>query len=665
MIQVKKPGVPAICLLGAVLAVAACGDNDGGGGDAGVDAVNLCGNGNVDRSTGEECDPPNGVSCGPTCRHVGEAGRCSDGADNDDDGLIDCADRADCAMETACAEVGQCGDGRDNDADGATDCRDGQCAADPVCVEAGRCGDTVDNDADGLADCADPECAGYIACPQALACVEATAATAATPNAGNTATGTNLFEGSCTGRVAGEVVYTYTPPAIGPGTLHLTLQSSTDHGLYVRSSCTDAASELGCVDAVAGGADEHLFLPVTGGVPLAIFVDADGPAAVGPFTLDVVFTPSVCGNGIVEPGEDCDPPGTATCDPACDFRPEAACGNGLDDDGDGDIDCDDADCIVDTTACPIMATCTAATAAMPTQTGDTTGGTTAFQGSCGGAGAAEDVYTFTPGAGGESGTLTLTVTPTGASPAPLAVYVRSDCDAAASELGCAPPPLPPPGPAVLAVPVTGGAPVTIFVDGAPGAAGAYTLAVAYAAALCGNGRVEGAEQCDPPDGATCANGCRFLPESGGQCGDLLDNDGDGTRDCEAGSACAGTAACTPGTGAVGTPCDAPGDCGATGGDPLCLGEVGAGYPSGACSEWCRLAAPECDGDAVCLDVAPGAPGYGVCFDRCLAAADCRSGYLCAFDPASGFRLCRPHCVDDSQCPTTGSCDPATNLCVTP
>ncbi len=41
-----------------------------------------------------------------------------------------------------------------------------------------------------------------------------------------------------------------------------------------------------------------------------------------------------CGNGIVEAGEACEPPGTATCDATCQtIEPEPACGNGVIDDG--------------------------------------------------------------------------------------------------------------------------------------------------------------------------------------------------------------------------------------------------------------------------------------------------------------------------------------------
>ena len=53
-----------------------------------------------------------------------------------------------------------------------------------------------------------------------------------------------------------------------------------------------------------------------------------------------------CGNGICDPGED-----YCSCPTDCGAPPAEICDNGLDDDCDGDIDCDDADCFGDP-ACP-------------------------------------------------------------------------------------------------------------------------------------------------------------------------------------------------------------------------------------------------------------------------------------------------------------------------
>jgi len=111
------------------------------------------------------------VACGspeaPTGEGV-EPGTCSDRADNDQDGLFDCADDG-CSAGPDCDEsqvLGDCADGADNDQDGRFDCDDDDCADDAACVvpPESACADGADDDADGLFDCADPDCAAAPAC---------------------------------------------------------------------------------------------------------------------------------------------------------------------------------------------------------------------------------------------------------------------------------------------------------------------------------------------------------------------------------------------------------------------------------------------------------------------------------------------------------------------
>jgi len=71
---------------------------------------------------------------------------CTDGVDNDCDGLTDCDDTADCGADPACQACvpdqtpeTTCTDGIDNDCDGLTDCADtADCGTDPAC-QGGSC----------------------------------------------------------------------------------------------------------------------------------------------------------------------------------------------------------------------------------------------------------------------------------------------------------------------------------------------------------------------------------------------------------------------------------------------------------------------------------------------------------------------------------------------
>ncbi len=94
---------------------------------------------------------------------------CANGLDDDGDGFTDCADFS-CGRNPwvgVCGETApnQCTDGVDNDGNGFIDCADFGCSREaliPVCgvvSEAGWCLDGVDNDGDGQVDCADADCA--------------------------------------------------------------------------------------------------------------------------------------------------------------------------------------------------------------------------------------------------------------------------------------------------------------------------------------------------------------------------------------------------------------------------------------------------------------------------------------------------------------------------
>jgi len=65
---------------------------------------------------------------------------CTDGIDNNVNGLTDCEDRdcldivCECGLAEFRCEEGNCGDGVDNNEDGVADCEDPRCADDALCL---------------------------------------------------------------------------------------------------------------------------------------------------------------------------------------------------------------------------------------------------------------------------------------------------------------------------------------------------------------------------------------------------------------------------------------------------------------------------------------------------------------------------------------------------
>ncbi|MGL1901215.1 MAG: fibro-slime domain-containing protein [Fibrobacterales bacterium] len=103
---------------------------------------------------------------------------CDDDIDNDEDGKTDCIDES-CKIFSFCEDpaensLKECTDKEDNDNDGKIDCDDLPCKSFIVCQEplentGVQCNDGVDNDQDGLVDCDDKEfCKDYVWCQEPL-----------------------------------------------------------------------------------------------------------------------------------------------------------------------------------------------------------------------------------------------------------------------------------------------------------------------------------------------------------------------------------------------------------------------------------------------------------------------------------------------------------------
>ncbi|MFT6395340.1 MAG: hypothetical protein ACJAYU_000082 [Bradymonadia bacterium] len=270
---------------------------------------------------------------------------CDSGEDEDGDGDIDCAD-TDCVGDDACLEV--CDDAEDNDLDGDTDCDDSDCLGDDACVEI--CDDGADNDGDDEVDCFDIDCAGDDVCRfDGCAAAEITGtgeiATGSTEDfaysyiaeCGSAAGGTPAG-----GENARDAFYIWTAPASGTFVID-TLGSTFDTLLAVLDGeC--GGEEIACNDDGFAGEEQtrsSVEIEVSGGDVVTIALGGWGFSS-GDYVLNATRIETACGDDIDndEDGDiDCDDSDCAEtdgCFEVCDDR--------FDNDGDGDIDCADADC---------------------------------------------------------------------------------------------------------------------------------------------------------------------------------------------------------------------------------------------------------------------------------------------------------------------------------
>jgi hypothetical protein len=257
-----------------------------------------------------------------------------------------------------------CDNMADDDCDGMIDCADPGCIFAPTCVPSPEiCNNAFDDDGDGLTDCDDPECAAVPICVQQQAnCNTALQIFGSGTFFGNTDGNVGNHEGTC-GGLAGEALFVLV--LTQPSFVHLdTTGTSFDSVLYVRAGDCETGVEIGCDDDSAGFWNAQLDFTILYQGTYYIFVDGYtvdpiGGANDGPFTLNVIVDPNPveqCTNTLDDDGDiyadcadsDCTTvPPCAGCVGGADPTPEfgtAACTDGIDNDCDGDIDCADDDC---------------------------------------------------------------------------------------------------------------------------------------------------------------------------------------------------------------------------------------------------------------------------------------------------------------------------------
>ncbi|MDC0685403.1 DUF4215 domain-containing protein [Sorangium atrum] len=439
------------------------GTGTGGGGPAGA-LYEACAT--DDECTGdiclseEELGYPSGL-CSNLCEPAAEptpGGECDGGVCVDlFDGvgacLALCSASSECRDGYACEDIGggiracvpRCTSNAQCPSLGVCDTLSGGCTLGET-----DCANYEDDDRDGSYDCADTDCAATCAPIAEAACASATPIVSTTIH-GDTSGGTSGLEGTCFLGNAGhgpEEIHLFTPPAGQSGTLVVELESPTDHSVYARSSCADMLSEIDCSDENYpddGSPDEErIEIYVSDGQTVPIVVDSHEPGEAGPYTLNVSFTPIVCGDGAVGSAEQCDDGNTTSgdgCSATCTYERDVLCEN-------------------------------AADLVIGENTGNTATGTSEFEGSCLGWDAPETIHRFTPPS---DGTLTLTLS----AATDLGLYLRESCADVGSELAC----VDDEGRGhdeTLVIDVTGGEPLFIIVDTYTSInSGPYTLTVAF------------------------------------------------------------------------------------------------------------------------------------------------------------------------------------------
>lgn len=259
-----------------------------------------------------------------------EPGICGCGVpdtDSDLDGTADCEDG--CPDDENKTEPGECGCGvldEHSDGDGVADCNDG-CPDDSNKLEPGECGCGIadtDSDGDGVADCNDgcPDDAGATDpadCPETF-CGDGTCD--ADEDCSTCATDC----GAC-------------PPVCGDGVC--------EEG----EDCSSCASDCGtcpptCGNAACEEGEDCSSCPDDCGTCPPVCGDAvcDSGEDCSTCPSDCGTCPPACGDGTCDSGES-----QCSCPSDCGAAPtaELSCSDGLDDDCDLLVDCDDPDCDAD------------------------------------------------------------------------------------------------------------------------------------------------------------------------------------------------------------------------------------------------------------------------------------------------------------------------------
>ncbi len=184
--------------------------------------------------------------------------------------------------------------------------------------------------------------------------------------------------------------------------------------------------------------------------------------------------------------------------------------------------------------------------------------------------------------------------------------------------------------------------------------------------VCGNNTVDCNEQCDDGNTTDC-DGCSATCQLDGcgsgtlQCGEVCDS-GNVTSDCIAEGFVSGNLTCASDCLGYDTSgCkrfdgqDCTSDMMCDSGN--CLEENTSGLPGGMCTTDCFFTS--CGSGTACRSYL----GLHRCLQTCALSSDCRQGYYCRIDPDEYNELvCMALCESDSDCPDTGNCNVYSGRC---
>jgi hypothetical protein len=302
-----------------------CKDPDCAGHPACGPSVEICVNLKDDDGDGKtDCDDSD-CKGHPACIVLDE--NCTNKLDDDGDGLIDCKD-PDCLKHPDCTTPGAeiCNNNVDDDSDGDIDCADSDCKGLPICLGPGNevCDNGKDDDGDGATDCDDPDCKSFPACVTLL-CKPTVDFGTINPT-GSKVTRSfdargrpDVYTSPCVIPGGGEVVGRFRLSAAADVKLAYD-QKSGDHAFALFRAGTGQAcnaNHVDCFDPESAKSGDFSIKGLAAG-DYFIIVEAFATGLAG----EVDLTLST-GNPVTKEN----------------------CKNGIDDDGDGAIDCADLDCV--------------------------------------------------------------------------------------------------------------------------------------------------------------------------------------------------------------------------------------------------------------------------------------------------------------------------------